>query len=387
MHAPLTRILIKLFSRGFYRANAGLLLFCFVAVVSYTLLMNTAGTMTHEMFEFYQLIIMLTFISSPLAMTMIFIVWLLYTIKSWQYVTTQMKAVENTFLAYSSTSMSKFSQWRSWWWMQFVITLPVLAYGVLSVICGCIFHQYLIPFISLLYSLLLVSLSAVIYVWQANRPADAVSFSTVMTLKWKKPFFSLFLYHMIYKLKTGILLTKAFSVFCLASGMYAIFGTNRQDLRGAALILLTAIASHIYLLYQEHRFEVMTLSFSRNFPYSRNRLFLYNVLRYLLLLSPEIILLFCIQPIPAASLLLMYGISTLLLLRGLLYWMGLDMNRYLPVAFVVYIALFMLILYGYIWQVALVNLVLGYGMFYTQYYKLPPLVKGSNRPSPYSSKT
>jgi len=374
MQAPLTRILIKLFSRGFYRANAGLLLFSFVAIVSYTLLMNTAGTMTHEMFAFYQLIILLTFISSPLAMTVIFIVWLLYTIKSWQYVCTQLKAVENTFLNYSSTAMSTFSQWRSWWWMQFVIALPLLAYGIISVICGWLFQHYLIPVISLLYILLLISVSAGIYVWLANRPTDVVLFRSGMRLQWKKPFFSLFLYHMIYRLKTGSLITKAFSVFCLGSGMYAIFGSNRQDIRGAGIILLTAVAAHIYLIYQEHRFEVMTLSFARNFPYSRNRLFLYHVLRYVLLLLPEIILLFCIQPVTTACLLMVYGISILLLLRGLLYWMGLDMNRYLPVAFGVYITLFVCLLYGYIWQAAVTNLLLGYVLFYTRYYKLAPIV-------------
>jgi hypothetical protein len=375
MISPLTIVLIKIFSRGFYRANAGLLLFFFVVLVSYTILINPAGTMPHEMFEFYQLIILLTFISSPVTMTIIFIAWLLYTIKSWQYVTAQLTATENSFLFYSTTALGKFRQLRSWWWMQFVITLPITAYGILSVILGIIYHHYLFPFITLLYVFFLITVSAGVYVWLANRLSAGTS--TPLTLKmpvrWKKPFFSLFLYHIVHKIKLGGILTKIFSLFCLTSGAYSMFSSNRHDTKVAGLLVLTAVAGHLYLIYQEHRFEVMTLAFSRNFPYSRNRHFLYIVLRYLLLLLPEMIFLFIMEPPLMAMLLLLYAISVMLCFRGLLYWLGLNMNSYLPLVFAVYILLFWLIMYGYLWQSAGMMLLLAYGLFYYRYYKLQPV--------------
>jgi hypothetical protein len=376
MISPLTRILIKLFARGFYRANAGLLLSFFVIIVSYTILITPAGTMNHELFEFSQLIVMLTFISSPVTLSIIFLAWLLYTIKSWQYVSIQLTANENGFLFYSSTSMSRFRQLQSWWWMQAVITLPLTVYGLLSVIFGIAHQHFLFPFITLVYLFLLITGSAGIYVWQANRLSAGVpkTFAFKLPTRWPKPFFSLFLYYIIHRLKTGGIITKALSVFCLCSGVYAIASRNRHDVRVGGLVLLTAVAAHVYLVYQEHRFDIMTLSFARNFPYSRNRLFTYTLLRYLLLLAPEIVLLYVLESPLQATLLSFYAISVLSCFRGLLYLTGLNMNIYLPLVFLVYILLFWLIMYGYLWPSACVNLLLGYILFYNSYYSLPSLV-------------
>lgn len=375
MISPLTIVLTKIFSRGFYRANAGTLLFFFVVVVSYAIFITPAGTMSHETFQLYELIVMMTLISNPVAMTAIFLAWLLYTVKSWQYVTGQLTAQENGFLYYSSTSLSKFRQLRSWWWMQFVIALPVTAYGLLSVVFGIVYHHYLLPFITLLYLFLLITLSAALYVWLANRlsAGTPTPITLQLPMRWKKPFFSLFLYHIIHKIKLGGLLTKIFSLFCLASGAYSMFSGNRHDIRVAGLLILTAVAGHLYLIYQEHRFEVMTLAFSRNFPYTRNRHFLYMVLRYVLLLLPEIIFLAVTAPSLITVLLLAYAISVMLLFRSLLYWLGMNMNVYLPVVFAIYIALFWLIMYGCLWQSAVVMLLLSYVLFYARYYKLPPI--------------
>jgi len=372
MISPLTIVLTKIFSRGFYRANAGSLLFFFVVVISYAIFITPAGTMSHETFQLYEVIVMMTLISNPVAMSVIFFAWLLYTIKSWQYVTGQLTAAENGFLYYSSTALSKFRQVRSWWWMQFVITLPLTSYGLLSVGFGIVYHHYLLPLITILYLFLLITVSAALYVWLANR-LSAGTPATVnlrLPIRWKKPFFSLFLYHIVHKIKLGALLTKIFSLFCLASGAYSLFSGNRHDTRVAGLLVLTATTGHLYLLYQEHRFEVMTLAFSRTFPYSRNRHFLYMVLRYLLLFLPEIVFLVATTPPPMAILLPVYAISVMLCFRSLLYWLGLNMNIYLPLIFGLYIVLFWLIMYGYLWQSAAVMLLLAYGLFYARYYKL-----------------
>lgn len=375
MISPLTIVLTKIFSRGFYRANAGSLLFFFVVVISYAIFITPAGTMSHETFQLYQVIVMMTLISNPVAMGVIFFAWLLYTVKSWQYVTGQLTAGENGFLYYSSTALSKFRQVRSWWWMQFVITLPLTSYGLLSVVFGIVYHHYLLPFITILYLFLLITISAALYVWLANRlsAGTPATVSLRLPLRWRKPFFSLFLYHIVHKIKLGALLTKIFSLFCLGSGAYSLFSGNRHDTRVAGLLVLTAATGHLYLLYQEHRFEVMTLAFSRTFPYSRNRHFLYMVLRYLLLYLPEIVFLVATTPPAMAILLLIYAISAMLCFRSLLYWLGLNMNIYLPLVFGLYIVLFWLIMYGYLWQSAAVMLLLAYGLFYARYYKLAPV--------------
>ena len=375
MISPLTRILIKIFSRGFYRANAGLLLSCFVIIVSYAILITPLGTMNHELFAFSELFVILTFISNPITLSIIFLAWLLYTIKSWQYVFQQLTVPQNGFLFYSSTALSKRKQLRSWWWMQFVITLPLIMYGLLAVAFGIAHHQYGYPLLTLLYLLLLITGSAILYIWQANKlsAGTPAQLSFRLPFRWPKPFFSLFLYHVLHRLKTGGILTKTISVFCLLSGAYTVANNNRHDTRVAGLVVLTSVAAHLYLVYQEYRFELMTLSFTRNFPYSRSKLFINTALRYLLLLAPEIILLFVMETPLQALLLVFYAISALICFRGLLYQIGLHMNIYLPVVFVVYILLFWMIMYGFLWQSACINLLAGYILFYNRHYKLPPL--------------
>ncbi|WP_186774504.1 hypothetical protein, partial [Chitinophaga pinensis] len=58
------------------------------------------------------------------------------------------------------------------------------------------------------------------------------------------------LHHILHRLKTGGLLTKTISVFCLLSGAYSVANNNRHDIRVAGLIVLTAVAAHLYLIYQ-----------------------------------------------------------------------------------------------------------------------------------------
>jgi hypothetical protein len=43
MQQPLSNILIKIFARGFYKVNSGLLIFLFVILVSYCFFINTLG--------------------------------------------------------------------------------------------------------------------------------------------------------------------------------------------------------------------------------------------------------------------------------------------------------------------------------------------------------
>ena len=43
MLTPLNKVLIKIFAKGFFRVNAGLLLFLFVVLISYCFFIETAG--------------------------------------------------------------------------------------------------------------------------------------------------------------------------------------------------------------------------------------------------------------------------------------------------------------------------------------------------------
>jgi hypothetical protein len=150
---PLTRILLKLFASGFYRVHAGLLAFLFSTVICYCIfiipLNETHLEPAQRITE--RLIFTLSLLSSPVMMIVVFIVWFIYTFKSWQYIRQQLYLESNLFIFYSVTSFSRQKQFQSWVVVQTAILLPALAYALLTLIVGITFGYPLAPFIVLGY--------------------------------------------------------------------------------------------------------------------------------------------------------------------------------------------------------------------------------------------
>src|SRR3990170_2588131 len=134
MVSSLTTVLIKIFVKGFYRVHSGIFLFFFVTVLMYFFFVEVLNQ-THlppDQIILYNLMLVLTLISSPVMVALVFIVWLGFTIKSWNYITGQMLIPNNQFLFYSSTSFSKVNQFKSWFIAQLTISLPIVGYGLFS---------------------------------------------------------------------------------------------------------------------------------------------------------------------------------------------------------------------------------------------------------------
>lgn len=215
MQSPLSKILLKIFSVGFYRAHAGIL--CFVAFVMFG--MVEPGQLLN-----YHKTLMLAFISSPLMMGIVFAIWLIYTFKCWHYVAGQVFALHQQFLFYSSNAYPKARQFNSWFALQASIGLPVIAYGGISMGVAIKHHFYLSGIIILLYLILLVAISAWFYMRLVNQLIDGSSQSIIikLTRSWKKPYFSLYIYHVFDKLKLKYLITKAISYFII-TGVFLMF--------------------------------------------------------------------------------------------------------------------------------------------------------------------
>ncbi|HEY0271995.1 MAG TPA: hypothetical protein VGC22_02365, partial [Chitinophaga sp.] len=323
MNAPLTQVLIRSFGKGFYRVHAGLLLFLFVAVVSYCFLINYAGTIPTDQVTVASLVITLTFITSPFMMAAVFVVWALYAVKSWQYVAAQLLLPASQYLFYSATAFSRRRQFFSWYVTQLFIMLPALGYCGFALALGCLYGHLQIPLWSLLYLLVLVALSAAASVALANRLPGGASGAGI-TRGWRKPFFSLFIYQLFHRHKVSFALTKTASLACM--WYVALYGLD--NFRALQLIVLLVVMAHCYLLYQDQHFETFQLRFGLNFPYSRSRLFAFLALRYLFILLPETGWLWVRFPPAWALSMTALGLSMLLCLRCLLYVTGLRTGVY-----------------------------------------------------------
>jgi hypothetical protein len=299
-----------------------------------------------------------------------FIAWLIYTIKSWYYVSGQLTVIHNQFLFYSSTSLSKLNQFKYWFYAQFVISLPFVCYAVIAAIVGICIHQYLITAIILLFALLLVGISALIYVRRVNNLVHEKRRSGLLSLSrhWRKPFFSLFIYYISDRLKLTYFITKLLSYLIIISIMFSLADV-RYDIRVIGFAVLGVVMAHAVLVYQQHKFEQTYLGISRNFPYSVSHLYMQYIFTYMLLLLPEILWLFLtFSPLLAAGLLMLL-IGQVLLFHSIIYKIGLAMNRYLPLVMCLFFGLFLFILFGWIWVLLPGSLLLSFALFNINYYK------------------
>jgi len=375
MVSPLTRVLTKIFVKGFYRVHAGLLLFFFVTLLTYGFFINVLNEthLTPADRILNNLILVLTLLSSPLMVIVVFVAWFFYTVKSWDYVLGQMTIPANEFLYYSSTAMPRRGQAGSWFVVQLLISVPMIVYALFSIVVGAVYHYYLVPVIIVLYIVLLSGVSAGLYAYVINRRirSQKGSWLSGLVRGWDKPFFSLFLYAVMDKLKVAFVVTKLLSALAIIGGFH-ILTDVREDTRAAGMVTLGMVMAHALLLYQSYRFEHTALRFSLNFPYRKIQVYVSWGLTYALLTLPEILWLFTRFEAGLAWGLLLFHVSAGLLVRSILYRTALDMKKFIYAVFYFFILSFAAIVLKLLWPLVIVTLATSWIVFQKYYYKQTP---------------
>ena len=228
----------------------------------------------------------------------------------------------------------------------------------------------MIPIITLAFILTMALLSAFLYVYLVNRIGKEKDTSILMRLSraWYKPYGSLFIYHMLDQLKLIFLLTKVIS-FLILTGILSLFADDGANARIPAMIVLGIATLHSFLIYKEHAFKEVYLSFSRNLPLNRVKLFFSFTIVYFLMVLPESLWLFSKFPIWIALSVIVLGCSICLLFRSLVYLTGLKIYKYLLYTFGSFILLFYLIMFDQIWLLTTSALILYILIFNFNYYK------------------
>ena len=366
----ITRVLLKVLSWRFYRENSGFLLFSYVSIVSYCFFIKTAGVYPPEQSVFYHLMLMMTFIVSPVVMLLVFLLFFIYTIKSWLYVSKELKHETNQFLFYSFNASSKHKQFISLCIMQLVILLPLIGYWLFATILGILFKANLIPLITLIYILVLTLLSAFIYLIQLNRiiPANKRSILAMLSRDWSKPYPALFLYYLRRKLPFSFIATKMGSWLMIA-GVYNGYSEIINDERIPGMIMLGVVLAHSFLIYKDHYFKETYLEFSRNMPYRPLRVFGYFGIVFLCILAPELLWVFTTTSFEEGIKMFLLALSVGLLFRSLVYLTGLQIYRYLIWTFSLFVIEFYTVMFNEIWLLLSINSLVSIGIFYRLYYK------------------
>lgn len=360
MQRPLTNVLIKVFAAGFYQVHMPILFFVFFVMV---------GCVPGNMLISYHESLMMTMCSSPVMLMLVCGGWLIYIFKSWHYVAVQLLKPEKQFLFYSANAFERKKQLTGWCYTQAAIISPIIIYALLTIGVGIKHHFYLLPGIILIFLSGSICASALLYTRILNRLVDGSKQSLLLRLSgnWRKPYFSLYIYNVFDSLKVQYFITKGLS-WLIISGVFYLFADVKTDIRVAGIAILAVITAHVVLIFEQRRFEETRLRFSRNLPYSRGRLFINFIGVYFFLLLPETVWLFSrFSPVMAFGLLLA-GLSTAMLFHSLLYWFGLNMDKYIQYILALFIVLFWVIMFHLLWILIPLNLGIAFLFFYFNYY-------------------
>ncbi|MCK8495201.1 hypothetical protein M0L20_25240 [Spirosoma sp. RP8] len=371
MKRALIRVLIKTMVKGFYQAHTGLLLSLFILIFInffYTPVLNQTH-LTQEQIIRNALKLVLTTVSEPLGVLVLFSLWLVYSLKSGQYVARRLKAVDVQFLFYSSNAFSQANQLIAWSVVQLIIALPIAGLGVFAMIIGFAYGHWIIPGLIPFYLAALIVGNAFFYTHLiTSTVSNTVDNNRLLGLRnWPKPLFSLFVYEVIHKKRVTYLVTKCISAISLVL-MLSVFSDSHTDIRLFGLISLCIALAHSLLLYESSVFESYSLRFARSFPISYWQRYGQQWCLYSLLLLPELLLLFTLSDWSEGLLCSLLATSLLLLFRAVLYPLGQRMDWYLRIVFGLFTVFLLIILFGLTEWLLVGALASSWGLNYCYYY-------------------
>lgn len=344
----LTQILYKIFVKGFYKVHSGQLLFLFGTILTYLFYIQVLSDdhITTQETIFYNLSFILTIISSPILAVLMMFVFLIFTLKSHNYISAQIYLPNNFFLFYSANSLSKSKQLISWFISQLLISFPIILYIVFALIVGFVYGYYFIPILFLCFVLGVSLLCAFSYIYLTNKPIKAYNGGLLLKFvkQWKKSLLTIKFVQIFDKHLITFLISKFLAVL-LAFGLTEILSDFNQLALGALIASIMAL-SNVVLIFEIYRFEHQYLSFILNFPTKLSTTFLQWVLTIIILVLSEIIALKFLFDWKVFLNSFFILVATCLFLKSLLLMISLNMKSFLYKIFILLFVGVILIQFG-----------------------------------------
>lgn len=367
----LTKILYKIFVKGFYKVHAGQLLFLFATILTYLFYIQVLSDdhITTRETIFYNLSFIITIISSPILGTLMMFVFLIFSLKSFNYISTQIYQPSNFFLFYSANSLSKSQQLKNWFICQLLISFPIIIYIVFSIIIGWVYGFYLLPLLFLGFVIGVSLLCAFVYTDLVNNPIKAYNSGIVAKFmrKWRKNLVTIPLIHLFDKQFITLFITKLIGLG-LPIGLVEIL-SDVNKVSSAAFIAVIMSVSNAVLIFEIYRFERRYLSFALNFPTKLSRTFLQWLLIVAILVLPEIFTLKYLFHWEAFLYAILILISLSLCLKSILLIVAENMRRFLYTIFIVLVLSVIFIQFGVSQFLGFIYLLTSYIIFCRKYFR------------------
>ncbi len=285
-------VLIQIFVRGFYKKYAKLFFIVFCLIASYFLFIQIAGVFLEHNRDFWTLFLALQFATEPLFILIFWIISFLFIALVYRFISSEIQTQKLEFLKYTFFVLDRKERIKSWLKIFSLINLPILIYGLFSLLIGYVLLGRLTGFWSILYILLL---NFIMIYWidfnrfkikNHNRIAAFYSSINPKEYYW--------IFNLINQLKTNLTLFVGTKSVCIISIVVIVkyFGITIEGFTWNVLIFLSLIVALLnsILIYQDVVFEGRKMKFILTLPFSRLQKFFNSIPYFLILILPEGIL-------------------------------------------------------------------------------------------------
>jgi hypothetical protein len=357
--------LSKIFTVRYYAQNAGFFLLLFYFFF---------GIVPGGQILSYHYSLIKGFTGSAEFLALICVCWLLYNLKCIAFVIKVLSGKEHTFLYGTLGVLEGARKWSTWFRLHLTLYAPVLIYSCLAVFVAFHLHYYIAAVIILLFNIVMLVLPLWVYDHKMKHPGT-VSFlarwQQWLNKTFRKPLWAFYLYELLNNNAKGLAISKiaSASVIIITCSLMG----NEYDERFILIGFLICLLLHSVLVYNHRRFDDLYVSLLPQLPLPMWKRYLQSGLIYLVLLLPEsILLIYKTYHIAAPQHLVMIiltGLSVLLLFRSLLYFPGLDQDKYFRWVLLIIVALLFLGLAHFYWYGIFLLQVASYSLFYSRYYR------------------
>ncbi|MEO8771197.1 MAG: hypothetical protein ABI402_13970 [Ferruginibacter sp.] len=374
MNSPF-KILFRSFVQSFYKENAGFFVFLFTMMFYIVVQLNGAG-----LFAYHYSLASGTLKNNSFLL-IVFFGWLLYARKYVAFVSNTIYKQEYSFL-YIFNCLGKAKRLRLFVFIELLLLLPILLYGVFMILVGLQQHLYF-PLLSVM--LFLMSLCIVPAAWHVYLLNDP---SKRSLLQWKN----------------GIMLPRLLSPYPI---ILLRFVANKQRIMWAGVKLFTCgvlyklaqnnveaggfdnrftfiffnfgILANGIIMYRIREFEETSLSFYRGVPVSLIKRFIQYALTCLVLLLPEFITAGMLVPVylhyEDAIRFILCGYSLLLLMNSITFLKNFSMQEYLKILLLIFCVQYLFLLTIGLTVLYLLFFILAGILFSKGYYKFEQVIK------------
>ncbi len=355
---PINKVLIRIIVTEFYKQNLGLFLFVFFIMF---------GMVEGSQLIYYHLSLITGVIQSTAFFSLVLMLWLIYAIKSAQFVTSQLAKPQHSFL-FVLTSLPKLFQVFAFALVHVLIHTPVLLYAIAIATVAFDQGQWLIGMEVIVFNLLLCGILSLVSVHKLNHPS---AFSNVTFFKLprfiKKSLGWFYAAFLLNELKVITTVTKLFSYFAVYG--FLQINVDHYENRIALMGLLVGVTAHAVVLFELRKWEDSYLLFLKNLPFSPITRYLTMIIIFSLLLLPELFLLIT-HHVKLIDLIgsLLFSISFLLLLFAMVHHLKMDMDKYIQYLLILFLISFGIVLFKLSWVLILLYLFTSFSWHKKYFY-------------------